>query len=260
MIWQSWLIVNAMLSLKKVVNMSILRVENLFVEVEGKEILKGVTMEIKSGEIAALLGTNGAGKSTLAFAIMGHPDYKITKGSIYVDYKDITELPPHERAKLGIYLGFQMPPEVEGVRVGTILSRIAEKFDNSPNPEKYLEEVNLPKTLLSRSVNTGFSGGERKRFEVARLLATRPKFAILDEPDSGVDVDSINVIVEQINKLRDMGTGFLLITHYRRILQPVSPDKVYVLHNGKIVREGGCELVRMIEKEGFAKVIGNEAN
>ena len=240
--------------------MSLLRIENLFVEVEGKEILKGVTLELKSGEIAALLGTNGAGKSTLAFAIMGHPDYKITRGSIYIDYKDITDLPPHERAKLGIYLGFQMPPEVEGVRVGTILSRIATKFDNSPNPEQYLQEVNLPLGLLSRSINVGFSGGERKRFEIARMLATKPKFAILDEPDSGVDIDSINVIVQQINKLRDAGTGFLLITHYRRVLQPVSPDKVYVMHNGKIVRKGGCELVRMIEKEGFAKVIGNEAN
>ena len=240
--------------------MSILRVEDLFVEVEGKEILKGVTLELKSGEIAALLGTNGAGKSTLAFAIMGHPDYKITHGSIYFDYQDIIDLPPHERAKLGIYLGFQMPPEVEGVRVGTLLPKIAHKFNNAPNPERYLEEVNLPESLLSRSVNASFSGGERKRFEIARLLATTPKFAILDEPDSGVDVDSINVIVKQINKLRISGTGFLLITHYCRILQPVSPDKVYVLHAGKIVREGGCEIVRMIEKEGFAKVVGNEAN
>lgn len=234
-----------------------LTLQDVHVSVEGKEIVKGVSMYVKQGEVVGLLGTNGAGKSTLAYAILGHPRYIITKGRIFLNGKDITDLPPYERSRLGLFLGFQTPPEIEGVRVNQLLGMVASKMNSDFSPTQILSELKLPPEFLARDVNMNFSGGERKRFEIARLIAANPKIAVLDEPDSGVDVDSLNLIAKAINRLKERGTGFLIITHYRRILQPLQPDRIYVMHAGRIVAEGGCELVRTIESKGYGAVINN---
>ncbi|MGQ4832296.1 MAG: Fe-S cluster assembly ATPase SufC [Candidatus Asgardarchaeia archaeon] len=231
--------------------------QDVHIAVNGNEIVKGVSMVVKKGEIVGLLGTNGAGKSTLAYAIMGHPRYVITKGKIMLDNQDITVLPPHERSKLGLFLGFQNPPEIEGVKVSNLLKMVSSKMNSQFSPIQILSELKLSTSFLARDVNVNFSGGERKRFEIARLIATNPKIAILDEPDSGVDVDSLNLIANVIRRLKESGTGFLIITHYRRILQPLQPDRIYVMHAGNIVAEGGCELVRAIESKGYGAVIKN---
>lgn len=244
--------------------MANLVVENLHVEVEGKEVLKGVNLEVNRGEVHVLMGPNGSGKTTLSLALMGHPKYKITKGRILLEGEDITGLEPHERARKGIFLAFQNPIEISGVRLSTLLALEANRvFGSSIKPEETLsvirdvaKRVGLSESLLNRNVFEGFSGGEKKRTEIAQMLLLKPKIAILDEPDSGVDVDGLKIIADNISKLlQENNTGFLIITHYRRILEYVKPTKVHVMYKGKIVVSGGEELSAKIDREGYESVV-----
>lgn len=236
-----------------------LKIEDLHVEVEGKEILRGINLEVKSGEIHALMGPNGSGKTSLSLALMGHPKYKITKGRITLDGEDITNLEPHEKAKRGLFLAFQNPIEIAGVRLSTLLvaeynkvsganASVMEVISKVKNISK---EVGIADSLLNRGVFEGFSGGEKKRVEILQMLLLKPKIAILDEPDSGVDVDGLRMISYFINKLKnELNVGYLIITHYRRILDHISADKVHVLYRGKIIAEGGMELAKLIDEKG----------
>ncbi|QIW24118.1 Fe-S cluster assembly ATPase SufC [Sulfolobus sp. S-194] len=244
--------------------MTTLKIENLHVTVEGKEILKGVSLTINSGEIHVLMGPNGSGKTSLSLAIMGHPKYKITEGKILLDNEDITNLETHEKVKKGLFLAFQNPIEISGVKLSTLL--IAEYnriYGSSQSPIQvisYVKElsktVGVSDSLLNRGVFEGFSGGEKKRTEILQMLLMKPKIAILDEPDSGVDVDGLRAIAEAIVKLRnENNTGYLIITHYRRILDHVKADKVHVLYRGKIVASGGMELAKLIDEKGYEGIL-----
>ncbi len=240
-----------------------LEIKGLHVAVEGKEILKGIMLTLEEGKVHALMGPNGSGKSTLAQALMGHPKYEITQGKILLNGEDITEASPDERARKGLFLSFQYPKEIAGVSLGNFL-RAAYNALREKRQEKKLSVVEFHKLLQekmkvlhvdaafgSRSVNEGFSGGEKKKAEILQLLVLEPKFAILDETDSGLDVDSLRIVAEGINTVKGPRRGILLITHYYRILDYVTPDIVHVMVDGTIVKTGGKELARQIEKEGF---------
>jgi Fe-S cluster assembly ATP-binding protein len=200
------------------------------------------------------MGPNASGKTTLAMTIMGNPKYKVVGGRIVFEGRDITNLEPHERAKLGIHMVFQNPPSIKGLRVDYLLSALASKFGGEGLDEA-LEAVGLPRSIKSREVNVGFSGGERKRFELAQLLLVKPKLAILDEPDSGVDVDSLKVIGKAVQSLADDGAGVLLITHYRYILEHVKVDRVSVMYDGVIAACGRPDLAEKIEACGYECVV-----
>jgi len=240
--------------------MGILEVRDLVVTVEGKKILKGVSFSLEKGKIHALMGPNGSGKSTLAFALAGHPDYPVEEGRIFLNSEDITELPPNERARRGLFLGFQYPPEVEGVRLREFL-RLAAANCHEPFCEfqkLYLESLAYFRMdeLGDRELNVGFSGGEKKRSELLQMRVLRPKVALLDEPDSGVDVDGLRLIAAGIEEAARLGTAVLLITHYPRILEYLPISRVFVLDDGRIVREGGPELAWEIERSGYEAVRG----
>ncbi|AWR97733.2 Fe-S cluster assembly ATPase SufC [Acidianus sulfidivorans JP7] len=244
--------------------MSTLKIEDLHVEVEGKEVLKGIDLEIKSGEIHALMGPNGSGKTTLSLAIMGHPKYKITKGKIILDGEDITNIETDEKVKKGLFLAFQNPIEISGVKLSTLLVAEYNRVQNTnasvmevfSKIKEMSRSVGVPDTLLNRGVFEGFSGGEKKRVEILQMLLLKPKFAILDEPDSGVDVDGLRIISEMIKKVREENnTGYLIITHYRRILDYVNADKVHVLNKGKIIASGTMELAKLIDEKGYEGII-----
>ncbi|NJE31368.1 Fe-S cluster assembly ATPase SufC [Thermococcus sp. 18S1] len=240
-----------------------LKVENLHVKVADKEILKGVDFELASGELHVVMGPNGSGKSTLALTIAGHPRYSVTEGRILFGGEDITSAKPEERARKGIFLSFQHPVEVEGVKVINFLQRTLKNLRGIDEVEAYdrifqaVEELGFDSSMLSRELNVGFSGGERKKLEMLQAYLVKPKLLILDEPDSGVDVDSLKVIAGVIAKLHSEGTAILLITHYGRILEYLNPQRVHVLKDGKLVVSGGMELVKLIEEKGFAAVGGN---
>ncbi|MDT7901230.1 MAG: Fe-S cluster assembly ATPase SufC [Acidianus sp.] len=244
--------------------MSTLKIEDLHVEVEGKEIIKGISLEIKSGEVHAIMGPNGSGKTTLSLAIMGHPKYKITKGRILLDGEDITNLETDQKVKKGLFLAFQNPIEISGVKLSTLLvaeynrvygsnESVTQVFSKITSLSK---SVGISDSLLNRGVFEGFSGGEKKRVEILQLQILKPKFAILDEPDSGVDVDGLKTISDVIKKVKEENnTGYLIITHYRRILDYVNADKVHVLYKGRIVASGGMELAKLIDEKGYEGVI-----
>ncbi|NJE26489.1 Fe-S cluster assembly ATPase SufC [Thermococcus sp. MV5] len=237
-----------------------LRAENLRVKVEDKEILKGISLIVDDGELHVVMGPNGSGKSTLALTIAGHPKYQVINGKIIFNGEDITNLPPEERVRRGIFLSFQHPVEVEGVKVIQFLQRVLKNLKNLDEIQAYeiifaaVQELGLDDSMLTRFLNVGFSGGERKKLEMLQAYLVRPKLLILDEPDSGVDVDSLKVIARIINKLHEEGTAILLITHYGRILEHLKPHRVHVIKEGKIVASGGIELVKTIEEKGFAAV------
>ncbi len=235
--------------------MNALDVIDLWVSVDGKDILKGVNLSIPRGELHVLMGPNGAGKSTLAMTLAGHPRYLVKRGKILLYGEDITSLPPEERARKGLMVLFQTPPELEGVYVADLLRKIGEKFGRSVDVEQFLRDVNLPTDFAYRYVNKGFSGGERKRFETARILAAAPKVVVMDEPDSGVDVESVKVIADAIKKLVESGTSVLVITHYRNILKYVKPHRVHVMIDGRIVKSGDISLAEKIEQKGFKEVV-----
>tara|TARA_Y100000310_G_scaffold302635_1_gene340205 strand:+ start:44585 stop:45334 length:750 start_codon:yes stop_codon:yes gene_type:complete len=243
-----------------------LEIKDLHVNVEGKEILKGVNLEIKEGEIVAFMGPNGSGKSTLSYTIMGHPKYEITKGKILYNGEDITDIEPNERAKKGLFLSFQYPNEIPGVSVSNFLrTALNSKRENPINVLDFrklllekLELLKMDKSFMNRYLNEGFSGGEKKRAEILQLAILEPKMAILDETDSGLDIDSLKTVADGINKIKTKDMGVLIITHYQRILNYIIPDRVYVLVDGKIAESGGKELVHELEEKGYAKWVTNE--
>ncbi len=246
-----------------------LTIEKLRVKVEDKEIIKGVSLQVEPGTIHALMGPNGSGKSTLAYALMGREGYEIVDGRILLDGEDITELPTEERALKGLYIGLQEPPAVPGLRYSSFLIAIVNKRRGETDLFKLsdprllrriyqiLETVGLPRDVLGREVNKGFSGGEKKRSEMAQALLVDPKIIILDEPDSGLDIDGVKRIAEIIKDLRSQGKGILLITHYTRLLKYVKPDKVSILYKGQIVATGDETLAEEIDKQGYEKFLAN---
>ena len=236
----------------------LLRVENLHVSVGDTPIIQGISLEINRGEIHAVMGRNGAGKSTLANVIMGHPAYQITSGTILYRGESIEDMEVFERARAGVFLSFQYPAAIPGVQVGTFLRKsVASVRGEAPSPRAFRQELNeamkqldMDKSFLSRYVNDGFSGGEKKRLEILQMLLLQPHLALLDETDSGLDIDALRIVAEGINAVAK-DTGCLIITHYQRLLDLVKPDVVHVLIDGKIVESGGPELALKLEKEGY---------
>jgi Fe-S cluster assembly ATP-binding protein len=235
-------------------------VENLHAEVAGKEILKGVTLTLRSGELTALMGPNGSGKSTLAYALMGHPKYKVTQGTARLDGEDLLKLPVDKRSRAGLFLGFQYPQEVAGLSLSKFLwttysMRQADAAKSMPQYDQdlkaHLAYLGMDESLLKRSLNEGFSGGEKKRVEVLQMATLSPRFAILDEPDSGLDIDAVRAVGETVAKLRRPDAGILVITHYQRILQFLLPDSVHVMVDGVIALSGGRDLAKELEAKGY---------
>ncbi len=243
-----------------------LEAEKLSVEVGGKRILHGVSLKLERGEIVAVMGPNGSGKSTLLYTIMGRPGYEVVEGSIRADGEELTKMPPEERSLRGVMLAFQDPVPVPGVKLVSLVTaawnkRQGRKDLSKPDPRLSVElrrlakELGLREELLFRDVNVGFSGGEKKRSELLQLLALKPRYALLDEPDSGLDVDGVKTVAGAAARLRDEGAGLLVVTHYARILRFLEPDRVYVLVNGRIVDEGGAELAHRIDREGYSRYL-----
>jgi len=248
--------------------MSVLEIKNLQVSVVtdagNKEILKGVDLTIKSGETHAIMGPNGSGKSTLAYSIAGHPKYMITGGSVTLDGADVLEMSVDERAKAGLFLAMQYPVEVPGVSVSNFLrTAVTAIRGEAPKVRTWVGEVkeamaslNIDTAFSERNVNEGFSGGEKKRHEILQMELLKPKIAILDETDSGLDVDALRIVSEGVNRVKqNSDLGVMLITHYTRILRYIKPDFVHVFANGKIVEEGGPELADKLEEKGYAEYI-----
>lgn len=243
-----------------------LEIKDLRVEVEGKEILKGLNLTINPGEVHAIMGPNGAGKSTLSYALAGRQGYEITGGSIKFKGQDIAEMEANERAVLGLFLGFQYPVEIPGVStlnflrtaVNSVLKARGEEEMSAAaflkNVRAKAKDLNLDPEMLKRFVNVGFSGGEKKRNEMLQMAMLNPDLAVLDETDSGLDIDALKVVSEGINALRAPEKSILLITHYQRLLDYVTPDFVHVLSNGRIVKSGGPELAHELEREGYAGI------
>ncbi|WP_034269498.1 Fe-S cluster assembly ATPase SufC [Actinospica robiniae] len=249
--------------------MATLEIRDLHVSVdaegEPKEILKGVDLTVRQGETHAIMGPNGSGKSTLAYSIAGHPKYTVTGGQVLLDGQDVLSMTVDERARAGLFLAMQYPVEVPGVSVANFLRTSATAIrGESPKLRTWVKEVNAAMTQLQmdpafaeRSVNEGFSGGEKKRHEILQLELLKPKIALLDETDSGLDVDALRIVSEGVNRVRETGdVGTLLITHYTRILKYIRPDFVHVFANGRIVESGGAELAQVLEDEGYEKYTG----
>ena len=247
--------------------MNSLKIENLTVEVAGKTILKEFNLEIKSGEIHVIMGPNGTGKSTLTKVIMGDPNYKIIEGNIYYNDKLINDLPVNERAKLGIFLGMQMPLAIEGVSNADFLrSALRAKEGNNfkllpfvNEVDRLIEKLKMDKDMLNRNVNDGFSGGERKKNEILQMCVLKPDVVLLDEIDSGLDVDSLKIVGENVmDYYKDRKPAILLVTHYQRLLDYITPDYIHIMSGGKIVKSGDKSLALDIEKYGFNKFTGEE--
>ena len=242
-----------------VLKMAFLEVKDLKVKIEDKEILKGISLEVDKGQVVALMGPNGSGKSTLAYALMGHPRYEITSGKILLNGDDITKAKPDERARKGLFLSFQYPQEISGVSVSnflrTALNAKNEKKISVMDFHKILQEkmklLKIDKSFALRYLNEGFSGGEKKRMEILQMAVLQPKIGILDETDSGLDIDALRTVAEGINDLKGHELGILLITHYQRILNYITPDKVHIVMDGKIVKSGGKELALEVEEKGY---------
>jgi Fe-S cluster assembly ATP-binding protein len=240
-----------------------LSIENLHAQVEGKKILNGIDLDIKAGEVHAIMGPNGSGKSTLSAAIAGHQDYDVIKGAMILEGEDLSELNAEERAHKGIFLSFQYPVEIPGVSVTNFIktainaNRKAKGFEDMPAKEmlqKIREKSNLleiDSRFLSRSLNEGFSGGEKKRNEIFQMAMLEPKLSILDETDSGLDIDALKIVANGVNKLRSKDNAILVITHYQRLLEYIVPDFVHVLFDGKIVKSGTKDLAIQLEEKGY---------
>lgn len=240
-----------------------LHIKDLHASIDGKEILKGINLHIKAGEVHAIMGPNGSGKSTLASVIAGNEDYEVTKGEVNFLNEDIEDLNPEERAHKGIFLSFQYPVEIPGVSVANFIrtslneTRKAQKLDPMPAGEmlKLIREkaalLEIDRDFLSRSLNVGFSGGEKKRNEIFQLAVMKPKLALLDETDSGLDIDALRIVSNGVNTLRSKDNAFVVITHYQRLLEYIVPDFVHVIMDGKIVKSGTKELAYELEEKGY---------
>ncbi len=241
--------------------MATLEIRDLHVSVEDTEILKGVDLTVSSHETHAIMGPNGSGKSTLAYSVAGHPKYTVTSGTVTLDGEDVLSMTVDERARAGLFLAMQYPVEVPGVSVSNFLRTAATAIrGEAPKLRTWIKEVNsemsaleMDKAFAERNVNEGFSGGEKKRHEILQMALLKPKIAILDETDSGLDVDALRVVSEGVNRARETGIGTLLITHYTRILRYIAPDFVHVFFDGRIVESGGPDLATKLEDEGYAR-------
>ena len=252
-------------------NAPMLSIRNLHATVDGKEVLRGIDLDVGYGEVHAIMGPNGSGKSTLSYVLSGREGYEVTEGEVIFEGRNLLEMAPEERAAAGIFLGFQYPVELPGVNNMTFLresinairrARGEPEMDAVTFMKKVKEaarRVGLKDTLLKRNVNVGFSGGEKKRNEILQMAMLEPKLAILDETDSGLDIDALRVVAEGVNSLRDPGRSFVLITHYQRLLEYIEPDHVHVLAQGRIVRSGGKELAHELEKKGYGWLLEEEA-
>jgi Fe-S cluster assembly ATP-binding protein len=241
----------------------LLEIKNLHAKIDGKEILRGIDLSVKAGEVHAIMGPNGSGKSTLAKVIAGHPSYEVTEGEVIYDGKNLLELPPDERARDGIFLAFQYPVEVPGVSNAQFLrlaynERKKHLGEEELDPLEFkdlLQErakiVEMEPALMSRSVNEGFSGGEKKRNEILQMAVLEPRLAVLDETDSGLDIDALRIVSGGVNRLRRPDNAILLVTHYQRLLNYIVPDFVHVLFKGRMVRSGGKELALELEEKGY---------
>ena len=242
--------------------MADLEIRDLTVEADGNPILRGVTLDLDRGRTIALMGPNGSGKSTLAYAIAGHPAYDITGGSIRWLGTELLELSPDERARLGVFLAMQYPVEVPGVSLTNFLRTALNAVSGEDVPvrefmarlKKEMADLEVDESFLTRSVNEGFSGGEKKRFEILQMALLRPSLAVLDETDSGLDVDALRTVSEGVDRLRNPELGVLIITHYTRILRYIRPDEVHVMFEGRIVSSGGPELADELEEHGYERI------
>ena len=234
-------------------------VKNLHVKVEDREILKGINLTVEPGKVHAIMGPNGSGKSTLAYALMGHPGYTVTQGEVWVDGVNLVEMSPNDRAKEGLFLAFQYPHSIPGVTMANFLRTAANSIKETPmSPKDFRQSLREKMKLLKmndefagRYVNDGFSGGEKKRAEILQMAMLQPRYAVLDETDSGLDIDALRIVADGVNALLGPEMGVLVITHYQRLLNYIKPDFVHVLVNGKIVQEGGSELALELEKAGY---------
>ena len=240
-----------------------IKIKDLHASIEGKEILKGLNLEINAGEVHAIMGPNGSGKSTLANVLAGHEGYEITKGEVFFEDKELLDMAPEDRAREGLFLAFQYPIEIPGISNATFLKTAVNeirkyKGQEELSPKEFLELIkektkilDMDNSLLSRSVNTGFSGGEKKRNEIFQLLMLDPKFALLDETDSGLDIDALKLVSHGVNSFKAKDKAVLVVTHYQRLLDYIVPDFVHVLSNGKIIKSGGKELALELEEKGY---------
>jgi len=246
--------------------MILLSIKNLNVSIDNKKILNDFNLEINEGEVHAIMGPNGSGKSTLANVIAGNEDYEVNSGKIIFKDQDFLDLNIEERAKLGVFLAFQYPVEIPGVNISPFLqASINSKLKKENKPEldnlsfvkllrKKAEELGINSEMLKRSINTGFSGGEKKRYEILQMSVLNPEFTIFDETDSGLDVDALRIVTEGINKFKNKKNSFLIITHYQKLLDYIRPDYVHVMRNGKIVKSGNISLASQIEKSGYQNI------
>ncbi|MBI3321957.1 MAG: Fe-S cluster assembly ATPase SufC [Candidatus Omnitrophica bacterium] len=240
-------------------NFPLLAIHDLHVAVEGKEILKGLTLTIKLGEVHALMGPNGSGKSTLSSCLMGHPKYLVTQGEIWYQGQEIRALPPNERAAHGIFLAFQYPTAIPGVTITNFLRAALRGVRGRDVPirefrqavKSQLKALGIPEAFMNRYINDGFSGGEKKRLEILQMAVLEPTLAILDETDSGLDIDALKTVAAGINTQRSPARGMLLITHYQRLLNYITPDYVHVMVDGRVVRSGGAALAHELEAKGY---------
>jgi len=249
----------------------VLEIKNLHASIAGKEILRGIDLSVNEGEVHAVMGPNGSGKSTLAQVLAGHPGYEVTKGSVTYDGQDLLALDPEVRAQQGIFLAFQYPVEIPGVTNAYFLRSAYNEIRKAKGLEELdplefldlMEEkvklVDMDPAMLNRSVNTGFSGGEKKRNEILQMAVLSPRLAILDETDSGLDIDALRIVAEGVNKLRRPDNATIVVTHYQRLLNHIIPDQVHVLAAGRIVRSGGKELAVALEEKGYEQFAGAEA-
>ncbi|CAK9885202.1 MAG: putative ATP-dependent transporter SufC [Candidatus Erwinia impunctatus] len=240
-----------------------LSIKNLQVSIEDKEILRGLNLEVKPGEVHAIMGPNGSGKSTLSATLAGREEYEVTGGSVSFRGKDLLELSPEERAGEGIFMAFQYPVEIPGVSnqffLQTAVNAVRkyreqsalDRFDFQDFIEDKIQLLNMPEDLLTRSVNVGFSGGEKKRNDILQMAALEPELCILDETDSGLDIDALKIVSNGVNSLRDGKRAFIIVTHYQRILDYIKPDHVHVLYQGRIVKSGDFTLVKQLEEQGY---------
>ena len=245
--------------------MSVLEIKNLHARIEDKEILRGVNLTMKTGEIHAIMGPNGTGKSTLAAAIMGHPSYEITEGEVLLDGENILELEVDERARAGIFLAVQYPSEIAGITNAEFMRAAINSTRDDDNKigvmdfikklDEKMELLDMSEEMAERYLNEGFSGGEKKRNEILQLLMIEPTFAILDEIDSGLDIDALQVVSKGVNKMRGEGFGALIITHYQRLLNYITPDVVHIMMEGRVVKTGGAELAHQLEAEGYKGLV-----